>query len=1001
MKTVSWKTLMVLFLIVLLAPVLPAGAVAIVEMASEAADASGALPFDPQQVVQQARNAFHEAAGGFYSDNGYRRAELDAWGLTFIPYVGDSVRRDYALGFRLDQIQVGQETLYSAPQEGGSAPALSEAGVVIYQRPGGIREEYYSLDFALEQIFVLPQALTQTGKLVFSGLLSTTLTPEQSGGNIRFFLGDDAVLSFGEALVRDADGQELGLELTLQNGQVNLAVPGDWLAGATYPVVVDPLIGSNIAIATDSDQQKTPVVAVSDVDLDDDDARRYLVVWTDDVYTGTDIFGYIVEPDGELHDDGEFTLTQGITATEPAIAYSTESDEWLVCWTEDPDGADEGDVDCKRVDATDGTVVDEDPIEVSDESSGDNALAPAVAVNEEDSDYRFLVTWTDNRNDSLGDIRARIVTGGGSPGSAVWVDTTVDTAASASAVAYDPNGDSDGEWLVVYAENSVLDIHGQRVKYDASQVNGSQISICSASLTQSAPVVAYNDRDDEFLVTWEDNRNSLLTGWDVYGIRVANGSTTGSELSVNMGATNQRYPTLAYNANVNEYLVGWQEATTAVKVQQLSNDGEIMDGLYTVSGTGSDTREYPAVAFNAERNEYLAVWQYQPAIGLNPDYDIYARRLDTTFEVDDDIRSGANSVVPDAAYNSTGETFLVVWDYNGNIYGQIISKTGVLSGTVFTIRDNSNTLTHPAVTYDDDNDRWLVLWKETDSGADEGIYGREVKGDGRLPTYNDFTVGDNASINEQRPALDYDTTGGKYFAVWQDATDTEVDGVLITPTATWNSLPDVGTVQDDIGGYDDGQPDVAANPDSGTNYRYLVVWQRTDLDPDEIKGKFIDSTGSPYGSVIDILSGATYHNYVYPAVAFQDTADEFLVIAKDTESNDRSLDGALVSNTGSVESTFQVSYKQAAGNVRTDLEVLNEQFQVVWGRHTDAQSDACEVGTTAPTSPPPDGYALFSVYWALQGNPRVACGENISRCLVVGRVVVSGDHQVYALFMFR
>jgi hypothetical protein len=124
------KTLLltVLTLIVLLLPALPAQAVIPVAVAPEGG-AAAELPFDPQQMVIQARNAFHADENGCYTDNGYRQANFDAAGFTFVPYVGGEPRRDFALGFHLAQIRVGQQTLYSTPLEGGTAPLYRKRGL--------------------------------------------------------------------------------------------------------------------------------------------------------------------------------------------------------------------------------------------------------------------------------------------------------------------------------------------------------------------------------------------------------------------------------------------------------------------------------------------------------------------------------------------------------------------------------------------------------------------------------------------------------------------------------------------------------------------------------------------------------------------------------------------------------------------------------------------------------------------------------------------------------
>jgi hypothetical protein len=49
------------------------------------------------------------------------------------------------------------------------------------------------------------------------------------------------------------------------------------LAEAAYPVEVDPLIGENIEVSSDANDEQVPVVAANTTNSDDN--YRYLVVW--------------------------------------------------------------------------------------------------------------------------------------------------------------------------------------------------------------------------------------------------------------------------------------------------------------------------------------------------------------------------------------------------------------------------------------------------------------------------------------------------------------------------------------------------------------------------------------------------------------------------------------------------------------------------------------------------------------------------------------------------
>jgi len=82
---------------------------------------------------------------------------------------------------------------------------------------------------------------------------------------------------------------------------------------------------------------------------------------------------------------------------------------------------------------------------------------------------------------------------------------------------------------------------------------------------------------------------------------------------------------------------------------------------------------------------------------------------------------------PSVAYDPINQRFLVAWlDFRSgqDIYGQLISDTGILIGSEFTITTAPNNQEWPSMSYDSVNQRFLVTWNDYCSGCD--IYGRLV-----------------------------------------------------------------------------------------------------------------------------------------------------------------------------------------------------------------------------------------------------------------------------------
>src|SRR5262249_6215260 len=127
---------------------------------------------------------------------------------------------------------------------------------------------------------------------------------------------------------------------------------------------------------------------------------------------------------------------------------------------------------------------------------------------------------------------------------------------------------------------------------------------------QNYPTAAYNPKDNEYLVVWQDARNRSLP--EIYGQRV---STDGTLKEINfLIATSDNgllSPSLAYNQTENQYLVAWFDYRNGqqnkVYGQIVSNTGDLIgDNFPIAQGPG---RQYkPVVAYNSTDNEYLVIW---------------------------------------------------------------------------------------------------------------------------------------------------------------------------------------------------------------------------------------------------------------------------------------------------------------------------------------------------------------------------------------------------------
>lgn len=409
--------------------------------------------------------------------------------------------------------------------------------------------------------------------------------------------------------------------------------------------------------------------------------NEYLVVWAGDDNTGAlvnneaEIFGQRIDAATGAEIGSDFRLSDmgpdgnaTFDASSPAVAYNPTNNEYLVVWSgSDNTGAlisDEFEIFGQRIDAATGTEVGTNDFRLSDMGPDGNfnfsAFAPAVAYNPTNNEY--LVVWTGDDNTA-------------------------------------PLVDNENE------------IFGQRIDAaTGAEVGTNDFRLSDmgpnggTSFGASAPAVAYNSTNNEYLVVWEgdDDTAPLVDNEsEIFGQRID--AATGAEVGTNdfrlsdMGPDgNANFdalnPAVAYNPTHNEYLAVWegedntgtlideefeifgQRINAATGAEVGTNDFRLSD-MGTTDGSTSFGAFEPAVTYNSRDNQYLAVWQGDDDASplVDEEIEIFGQRIDaaTGAEVGtNDLRLSDMGPVGDAnfnastsavAYNVTNNEYLAVW----------------------------------------------------------------------------------------------------------------------------------------------------------------------------------------------------------------------------------------------------------------------------------------------------------------------------------------------------
>jgi hypothetical protein len=303
-------------------------------------------------------------------------------------------------------------------------------------------------------------------------------------------------------------------------------------------------------------------------------------------------------------------------------------------------------------------------------------------------------------------------------------------------------------------------------------------------------------------------------------------------------STEELDPAVAYNSQQREYLaVFWNDrpGNDDIRAERVSRDGKLLGGFWVGAGVGHD-RRYPDVAYNAKTNQYLVVWEdYVQGVGA---YAIYGRLISATGQfISDEIIRGVSVTTPArpaVAYAYTSNKYLVVWeeDFTSgpntwiDIVGQVVNSDGTLSGARFTIS-------------------------------------QDVGGQPR-----------------RLPDLAYNRHRDDYLVVWEQKmgmipTDYDIYGRLVGTDGTpAGFLIHISSPSDA-----ETKPRVAAIPTATSFGAYLVVWQMASFPDSYVMAQLVTGDGNLDGSPHGVAS-VTAGSYLISAVAGNENSRQFLIVVK-------------------------------------------------------------------------------------------------------------------------
>lgn len=263
----------------------------------------------------------------------------------------------------------------------------------------------------------------------------------------------------------------------------------------------------------------------------------------------------------------------------------------------------------------------------------------------------------------------------------------------------------------------------------------------------------------------------------------------------------------------------------------------------------------------------------------------------------------ADELHGDVAYNLEDQEYLVVWDQFDSgghhlVYGQRVSKEGTLIGNRFLISPPGVTSLMPSVAYNPSTNGYLVVY-EGEAGSK--IYAYRLDNHGS-PLPPEFQVAGEATYTFREPDVAFETDTQKYLVTWRKDQGAAFSGIEARSLDVTGSIPSsVLQITGMLANVAPGYPKVAC---VRTNDSCLVTWHKwfdSSLTDRDVNGQIIHMEGDVHTEgPIRIIFGSTYDEgqATVASLALRTGIGQYLVTAQRKVSGVWLIYGQRLSDTG-------------------------------------------------------------------------------------------------------
>lgn len=357
-----------------------------------------------------------------------------------------------------------------------------------------------------------------------------------------------------------------------------------------------------------------------------------------------------------------------------------------------------------------------------------------VSVSENGTDYSQVTTPSTSGQYSVNMYTGTFTFHSSDAGKTVSISATEEydllTEQKNPAVAYSPD---DTLYLVVWQDDRGTSsaIYGQFVESSDGSLDGENFKLATTTEAQANPRIVYNTTDNVFFVVFERGENADA---DVVGLTVQGDGTIGNLVDIETNSAKQRNIAIAYNPDNNNYLLVWEDFRNSSTISDLwgvvcASNGT--PGTPFAVSTLQENQKNPSLAFTlgAGKTSYLLVWE-DYSLG---DAEIFGQVLDETGSSTGAYVNITNSdwrqTEPVAHYDDYRDKFMVLWrdDYNtsDDVFAQIVSSDGRVINEFRVVSRDSYYADEklPVLAYNTRENEYMFVFS-TDEYGDWDIYGQ-------------------------------------------------------------------------------------------------------------------------------------------------------------------------------------------------------------------------------------------------------------------------------------